>query len=162
MDIFSDFLKHLDRELGRGRNKVRIRVIGRREGLSPQLVEDIKDAEARTSKNEGITALLCINYGGREEITDMVRKISSKVRDGIIKEEDIDEKLIAENMYSYDVPDPDILIRTSGEMRLSNFLPWGTSYTEFFFPSKYWPDFTKEDLDEIIRDFNKRNRRFGS
>ena len=161
MSLLLYFLKNSDRELGKGRQKVRIRVIGRREGLSDELCEAIDVVEEKTKNNTGITVLICINYGGRDEIVDCVRSVAKKVEEGSLKSSDIDTALVGSSMYSGDIPSPDILIRSSGEKRISNFLLWGLAYTEFFFPEMYWPEFTPKDLDDIIIEFSKRNRRFG-
>ena len=161
MSLFSYFLKNADTELGRGRNKVRVRVIGRREGLSRELCEEIDRLEAKTKDNKSLTLFICINYGGRDELTDCVKKIGELVKNGCIDPDDIDENTVKGNLYSGNIPDPDIMIRTSGEKRISNFLLWSLAYTEFFFPEKLWPEFTNDDIDEIFVEYNKRNRRYG-
>ena len=116
----------------------------------------------KTKNNTGITFNIAINYGGRDEIVKAVTNIAKDVKENKIKVEDINEQLISDNLYTKGMPDPDLLIRTSGEMRLSNFLPWQLVYSEFLFIDKLWPDFTPEDLDNAIMEYNKRNRKFGA
>jgi undecaprenyl diphosphate synthase len=114
-----------------------------------------------TKNNEGLTLQLALSYSGRRELIAMTKRIAEKVEKGILKPEQIDEVIIEENLETNGVPDPELLIRTSGEMRISNFLLWQMAYTEFYFTSKLWPDFRKEDLYEAICDYQKRERRFG-
>ena len=108
-----------------------------------------------------INVNFCLNYGGRAELTSALKNIAQKVKDNEIKIEDITEDLISNNLYTKDQPDPDLLIRTGGELRTSNFLPWQLVYTEFYFPNKYWPDFNENDLIEAIKIYQDRNRKFG-
>ena len=115
-----------------------------------------------SKNNTGLQINLCFNYGGRREITEATRKIVEDVLAGKIKLEEITEEMFSKKLYSSDIPDPDILIRTSGEKRLSNFLPWQLTYSEFFFVNKHWPDFKIDDLEEIVKEYNTRNRRFGA
>ena len=105
---------------------------------------------------------IALNYGGRNEIVNAVKQIAQKVQEGILKIEDISEEVVSENLYTKAIPDPDLLIRTSGEIRLSGFLPWQSVYSEFIFIEKLWPDFSSEDLDEAIEVYKKRNRKFGA
>ena len=116
----------------------------------------------RTKNNTGVTFNIAINYGGRDEIVKAVRKISEQVKEGKINIEDINEQLISDNLYTANQPDPDLLIRTSGELRLSGFLLWQIAYTEFLFLDKYWPDFSEDDIDFAIKEYQKRNRKFGA
>ena len=116
----------------------------------------------RTKTNNGLNFNIAFNYGGRDEIVKATRKIAQKVKSNEINVEDINEELISKNLYTYDIPDPDLLIRTSGEIRLSGFLLWQSAYTEFLFLEKYWPDFTEQDLDMSIEEYKKRNRKFGA
>ena len=116
----------------------------------------------RTKNNTGVTFNIALNYGGRDEIVKAVKKISKQVKEGKINIEDINEQLISDNLYTAGEPDPDLLIRTSGELRTSNFLPWQIVYSEFVFIEKNWPDFDEKDLDEAIEIYQKRNRKFGA
>ena len=116
----------------------------------------------RTKNNTGVTFNIALNYGGRDEIIRAVKKIAEQVKEDKIKTEDINEEMISNNLYTEGEPDPDLVIRTSGELRLSNFLPWQVVYSEFLFIDKNWPDFSEEDLDEAIIEYQKRTRKFGA
>jgi undecaprenyl diphosphate synthase len=141
---------------------VRIRFIGRRDWRVPRSVlKEIRIAEELTAANTGMTFTIAFNYGGRVEIVDAVRQIAAEAAEGRLKPEKIDANAIAARLYSPDAPDPDLLIRTSGEMRISNFLLWEVAYSELWFTPVFWPDFTREHLFEAIRDYQKRDRRFG-
>jgi undecaprenyl diphosphate synthase len=142
---------------------VRVRFIGRRDWRVPRSVlKEIRLAEERTRDNTGMTLTIAFNYGGRKEIVDAVRSLAADVAAGDVKPERIDERAIARRLYTPDMPDPDLLIRTSGEMRISNFLLWEVAYSELWFTPVLWPDFDREHLFEAIRDFQKRDRRFGA
>ena len=154
-NYLDDFAKEADTE------NIVIRVLGDRAALSDKLNESIDRTIKRTENNTGTIFNIALNYGGRDEIVHAMRKIATMVKDGKVQPEDIDEKLVSENLYTEDMPDPDLLIRTSGELRLSGFLPWQSVYSEFYFIDKLWPDFSPEDLDEAIRVFNNRKRRIG-
>jgi undecaprenyl diphosphate synthase len=144
------------------RMNVRIRFIGRRDWRVPRSVlKEIKISEDLTRNNTGTTLTIAFNYGGRAEIVDAVKEIAEEVRDGTLKASKIDEREIARRLYAVDMPEPDLLIRTSGEMRISNFLLWEVAYSELWFTPVFWPDFDREYLFEAIRDFQKRERRFG-
>ena len=114
------------------------------------------------SDNTGVTFNIALNYGGRDEIVKAIKQISKQVKEGKINEEDITEQMVSDNLYTKGEPDPDLLIRTSGEIRLSNFLPWQLVYSEFLFIDKNWPDFEEKDLDEAIIEYQKRTRKFGA
>ena len=139
-------------------NGIRVRILGHREGLSDKLISAIEKAEESTKLLTKGTALVCFNYGGQREIADAARKC---VQDGLAADE-ITEEQIAKRLYAPDVPPVDIVVRTSGEQRLSNFMLWRASYSELLFLKKYWPDMTKQDVADIIEEYNKRQRRFGS
>ena len=143
------------------KNDIRLTIIGRREGI-PDEVQTEMDRSVELSKNgKALTLCLAINYGSRQEIVDAVRGIVSKVQSGVLDPAAIDESLIASHLYTAGMPDPDLLIRTSGEMRISNYLLWQISYSELWITDKAWPEFDKEDLIQAIADYNKRDRRFG-
>ena len=143
------------------KNNVRCRVIGRREELSEDIIESIIDLEEKTKNNTGLNFTIAINYGGRDEITRAVKKIADKVARGELKSEDITEKTINDNLDTWELPDPDLLIRSSGEQRLSNYLPWQLAYTEFYFTETLWPDFNREEMIKAFEKYNRRERRFG-
>ena len=155
-NYLDDFAKEADTE------NIVIRVLGDLTALSESLQDSIKRTIERTKNNTGTIFNIALNYGGRNEIVNAVREISKEVQTGNLKIEDIDENIISEHLYTKKDPDPDLLIRTSGELRLSGFLPWQTVYSEFIFVEKLWPDFTTEDLDNAIEVFKKRNRKFGA
>ena len=142
-------------------NNVRLLVSGRIEGLPEKAREKLKDAIRKSSVNTGGTVIFALNYGGRAEIADAAKKIADQVLNGEIDPDQIDEKLFAQNLYLPEVPDPDLLIRTSGELRLSNFLLWELSYSEIYVTDTYWPDFDLAELNKAIDAFQTRNRRFG-
>ncbi len=144
------------------RMNVRIRFVGRRDWRVPRSVlKEIQLSEDLTRDNTGMTLTIAFNYGGRKEIVDAVRELAAEAKAGTLNPAKIDDKAIARRMYSPDMPDPDLLIRTSGEMRISNFLLWEVAYSELWFTPVFWPDFDREHLFEAIRDFQKRERRFG-
>ena len=144
------------------KNNVRCRVIGRKDELSQDIIDSINNLEEKTKNNTGLNFTIAINYGGRDEITRAVKSIATSVKNNEISVEDINEDLISNNIYTAGMPDPDLLIRPGGEKRISNFLPWQLSYTEFIFTDKYWPDFNRDDLDEAILEYERRNRKFGA
>ena len=143
------------------KQNIRIKLCGNIDGLSKSLQKLINNAIELTKNNTGLTLNLAFNYGGRPEIVEAVKKIAQKIKNNEIDVKDINEDLISNNLYTAGEPDPDLLIRTSHELRTSNFLPWQLVYTEFYFPEKHWPEFGEEDLLEAIRVYQKRNRRFG-
>jgi undecaprenyl diphosphate synthase len=144
------------------RNGVRLRVIGDRDRLGREIVKLIEDAEARTRANTRLNLTVALSYGGRAEIARAARLIAAAVKAGEIALDQIDEDLFARHLLTVDIPDPDLLIRTSGEQRLSNFLLWQTAYTELLFLDRLWPDFSKDDLEDAIREFSRRDRRYGA
>ena len=151
-----DFAKEADTE------NIVIRVLGNLSQLSKSLQESIKRTIKRTENNTGTIFNIALNYGGRDEIVNGVKKIAEQVKSGKMHIEEITEETISNSLYTKNIPDPDLLIRTSGELRLSGFLPWQSVYSEFLFLDKLWPDFSSQDLDEAIKVFNNRNRKFGA
>ncbi len=140
---------------------IRFTVIGRREGLPDAVLVEIEENERLTRSNTGLTLCLAINYGSRAEIVDGVRTIAERVRRGELSPEEIDEDTVSGSLYTAGMPDPDLLIRTAGEMRVSNYLLWQISYAELWVTPRYWPDFDATLLHEALRDFARRQRRFG-
>jgi len=143
-------------------NNIRFRQIGRMENLPDPVLEEVSITLDQTKNNAGLTLVLALNYGSRAEITDAVRAIAEEVRDGRLRPEAIDEETISRHLYTAEMPDPDLLIRTAGEMRISNYLLWQISYAELFVSDVLWPDFGIDDLHAAIRSFASRNRRFGA
>ncbi len=142
-------------------NNMKVIVIGERSGLSEDIVETINHLEEVTKENTGLTFVIGLNYGGRDEIIRAVRHIGRDLLDKTISLDDITEECFSGYLDTKGIPEPDLLIRTSGEQRLSNFLPWQLAYSEFYFPEVLWPDFTREDLIRAIEKYNSRERRFG-
>lgn len=142
-------------------NNIRLSVIGRREGLPAGAVAAMEETIRLTSQNTGLHLCLAINYGARQELADAVRRIAQEVQNGRLQTEQIDEQTIAQYLYTAGMPDPDLLIRTAGEMRLSNFLLWQSSYAELWVTQRCWPEFDEELLRQAIRDYAARRRRFG-
>lgn len=150
-----DFTKEADTE------NIVIRVLGDVTELSESLQKGIASAIERTEKNTGIIFNIALNYGGRAEMIKAVKEISEEVKNGTLKSEEITEELISNHLYTKGQPDPDLIIRTSGEMRLSGFLMWQSTYSEILILDKYWPDFSEKDLDESIDAYSKRKRNLG-
>jgi undecaprenyl diphosphate synthase len=142
-------------------NNVRIRYIGRTHELPPDVQDRMRWAEEETAGNTGTTLTLALNYGGRTELVDAFRRLAVEVEQKKLTPEQIDEAAIHRNLYTAHMPDPDLLIRTSGEMRISNFLPWQIAYTEIFVTDRLWPDFRGQHLLEAIADYQRRERRYG-
>ncbi|MBI4590958.1 MAG: isoprenyl transferase [Candidatus Rokubacteria bacterium] len=142
-------------------NNVRFRVIGRPNGVPPSVRKRIDRVVAATAANTGLTLLMAFNYGGRDELVDACRALASQVQAGTIRPEEIDEALVARALYTHGVPDPDLLIRTSGEMRVSNFLLWQIAYAELVVTPTLWPDFRPRDLYLAVAEYQRRDRRFG-
>jgi len=154
--------RFLDKELAElNKNNIRLKVIGRDDPIPKNIIEKLRNTQKLTQKNTGLTLNLALNYGGRTEIVDAAKKMAKSILAGEKGIEQINEDTFSEFLYTFDIPDPDLLIRTSGEMRISNFLLWQLSYSELYFTKKFWPDFHKEDLLEAIKDFQSRQRRFG-
>ena len=150
------FLKTADLE------NIKLRVLGDREKNMPEEIKaKMIKMEEKTKNNTGLKFNIAFNYGGRDEIVKATKKIAEKVKSGELNIEDITEETISNNLYTAGLPDPDLLIRTSGELRTSNFLPWQITYSEFMFLDKYWPDFTTDDIDKAIDEYSKRHRRVG-
>jgi undecaprenyl diphosphate synthase len=143
------------------KNNIRFRQIGRRDGLPPDVLEELDQTIAALDHNTGMTLCLAVNYGSRAEIADAVRAIASKVRAGTLDIGAITEQTIADHLYTAGMPDPDLLIRTAGEMRVSNYLLWQISYAELFVTDVCWPDFTAAEFDRALADYARRERRFG-
>jgi undecaprenyl diphosphate synthase len=142
-------------------NGVRLRVIGDRTRLDGEIVGLIEAAEERTRGNARLNLVMALNYGGRQEIATAARLLAEQVKLGRLHPADIDEELFSRHLFTHGIPDPDLLIRTSGEKRISNFLLWQSAYTEFVFIDRLWPDFSKHDLEFAIREFYGRERRYG-
>lgn len=159
MDLLSRFIDGYLDEMKQ--NNVRLLVTGRIDGLPERAANDLKRAMAETASLTGHTLILALNYGGRSEIADAAKKIAEEVCHGRLDPVKIDEQLFSRYLYLPDVPDPDLMIRTSGEFRLSNFLLWELSYAEFYVTDTYWPDFDREEFRKAIESYSKRDRRFG-
>jgi undecaprenyl diphosphate synthase len=144
------------------RNGVRLRVIGERGRLSADIVTLITNAEALTRDNAGVNLTIALSYGGRAEIIAAMRALAAKAAAGALRPEQIDEATVADHLFTADIPDPDLLIRTSGEQRISNFLLWQCAYAELVFTKTLWPDFGRADLEAAIADYGCRDRRYGA
>jgi undecaprenyl diphosphate synthase len=144
------------------KNGIRLRVIGDRTRLGPDIVNLIAESEAKTAANTALTLTLALSYGGRQEIVEAARRLAVDVAAGRLAAEQVDEAALASRLFTADVPDPDLMIRTSGEQRISNFLLWQAAYTELVFIDTLWPDFGKPELEAAVRDFQGRERRFGA
>ena len=159
MKLFKSYLEEaLERQ---NETDMRMRFIGDRSVLHPELVALMNQIEEESKDNPGAVVNMAVNYGGREEITHACRQIAQKVKEGIINPDEISEDMVQAHLYTADQPDPDLIIRPSGELRLSNFLTWQSAYTEFWFDNVLWPDFSTEDVDRAIADYSNRQRRFG-
>lgn len=160
MELYADYLVQERQTMME--NNVRFVQIGRREGLPGSVLEQLDRCINATAGNTGLTLALAINYGSRAEITDAVKAIAGKVVTGELKPEDIVERTVARHLYTAGMPDPDLLIRTAGEMRISNYLLWQISYAELYVAEPCWPDFTVDHLRQAIREYAKRKRKFGA
>jgi undecaprenyl diphosphate synthase len=150
--------KEIDRLMN---NNVRLMAIGDLNMLPQKCFDELTNAIDKTSKNTGLVLTLALSYSSRNEILHAVKQIAVKVKDGELKISDINEETFEDNLYTHGMPNPELLIRTSGEYRISNYLLWQIAYAELYFTSKLWPDFRKDDLYEAILDYQKRERRFG-
>ena len=159
MALLEKYLRNYDELLGG--EDVRLKIIGRKEGLSDTLIDLINEVEEKSKNRKQLTVSIALNYGGRQEICDAAKKIAEDVKSGKIDVSDIDENLFNDYIYTKNIPDPDLIIRPSGEERLSNFLLWQCAYSEFWFSNVCWPDFTPDKLEGAVADFQKRSRRFG-
>ena len=160
MSLLTTFLKKDERDLHE--NQVRLRVTGRMADLPESVRAELERVMEATKHYEKGHLILALSYGGRTEITDAVRAIAAQVKAGEVEPAQIDEALIARHLYLPDVPDPDLMIRTSGEIRLSNFLLWELSYAEFYFTDTLWPDFREPDFAKALAEYSRRQRRFGA
>ena len=141
---------------------IKVNFLGDFSAFTEKLQKGIQDCMNNTKNNTGTVFSIAMNYGGRNEILNAVKQIAKEVKEEKIEIDDISERTISEHLYTKNIPDPDLLIRTSGEMRTSNFLPWQLVYSEFLFVDKFWPDFNEEDLDSAIIEYQKRTRNFGA
>jgi undecaprenyl diphosphate synthase len=154
--------RYLKNEIGElNKNNVRLEVIGQIYRLPEFVQEQLKKTQAALSKNNGLTLILALSYGGRTELVEATRAIARQAKEGKLEPEEINEQVIAQYLYTRHFPDPDLLIRTSGEMRVSNFLLWQISYAEFVVTPTLWPDFRKPQLIEALEEYGRRHRRFG-
>jgi undecaprenyl diphosphate synthase len=159
LDLLRRFILQDVAELHRA--NVRIKVIGQREDLEPDIIALLEHSEKLTGDNSGLTLIVAFNYGSRQEIARAARDIAAAVKAGLIEPDEVTPELIAGRLDTVGIPDPDLLIRTSGEQRISNYLLWQCAYTEFVFVSEHWPDFTRETFEQAIAEYRRRERRFG-
>ena len=161
MDLFEESFRNAGDDPRVHENRVRIRAIGHRELLPDKVIKAIEYAESRTREYSDFNYNLAVAYGGRQELVRSMEKIGKKIKDGELNPEEIDADLISSNLYTSGLPDPDLILRTSGEERISNFLLWQLAYSELYFADVYWPDMRKIDFLRAIRSFQKRKRRLG-
>ena len=160
MSLFRKFMKSESKKLLI--NGVKVRFIGDRSRLDKSLIELMNNLEDLTNNNDNLHLTIALNYGGRDEIIRATKKISEKIKSGELELDDITIDLFSNNLDTFDLPDPDLVIRTSGEKRTSNFLPWQCAYSEYVFEESNWPDFSKEIYEEILKEFKSRERRYGA
>jgi len=160
MQLLENSLKKEVRNLMK--NNVRFMTIGRIDGLPQKVQQVMQGIKEKTKKNTGFTLILAFNYGGRLEIVDAALSLAKDIKSGRILPDKVNEEIFSQYLYTKGIPDPELLIRTSGEMRLSNFMPWQLCYSELYVTKKFWPDFTEADLLEAIEDYKNRDRRFGA
>ena len=162
MDLFREYRRELDARKAENEEKgIKVNFIGDRTGIPKDILKMMGYSERITRKKDHVILNIAINYGGRQEILHSVQEIAKEVEKGKLKASEITEDMISEHLYTGGLPDPDLIIRPSGEYRLSNFLLWQSAYSEFWYSDILWPDFTEEDFTAALRDFEKRNRRFG-
>jgi undecaprenyl diphosphate synthase len=162
-DLMGLLRHYLQREVGfLQEHSIRLRVIGNRAQLAPDIVRSIEGAERATAHNGRLTLTIALSYGGRAEICRAARRLAEEAVAGRIDPTQIDESLLANFLYTHDIPDPDLVIRTSGEQRISNFLLWQVAYAELLFIDTLWPDFSRQDFEQAIREFCRRERRYGA
>jgi len=159
MTLLKNFLHSEQKEMVE--NDIRLRVIGQVDRLPKKVQEALNQTMSATKDNTAMTLILALSYGGRAEIIRMVQEVAKQIKDGDIDPNAITAELIADHLYTHNIPDPDLLIRTSGEMRISNFLLWQIAYTEIFVTPTLWPDFSRGELLEILKDYQSRERRYG-
>jgi undecaprenyl diphosphate synthase len=159
MKLLSKYLKSESKELLK--KNVRVRVFGDRAGFPPQIIKHLSDLVEKSQKNTGLQLNFAFNYGGRQEILHAIQEIARRVKAGDLQPTEISEALLTRFLYSAEVPDPDLIIRTSGEHRVSNFLLWQGAYSEFYFTPVLWPDFDSRELELAVREYRNRGRRFG-
>ncbi len=155
-NYLDDYSKRADTE------NIKVKILGDITALSQGMQKSIINCMERTKNNTGVTFNIALNYGGRDEIVKSIKNIVQEIKDGKLNVEDINEEIVSNNLYTAGQLDPDLVIRTSGEMRLSGFLPWQSVYSELLFVDKNWPDFTEEDIDNAIIEYQKRTRKFGA
>lgn len=162
MDLFREYLKELDDRKAENEEKgIKVNFIGDRSGIPMDILAMMKHSERITAKKDHVVLNIAINYGGRQEILHSVQELAKQVEKGKLKAKDITMDMISDNLYTGGLPDPDLIIRPSGEYRISNFLLWQSAYSEFWYSDVLWPDFTEEDFVEALRSYEHRNRRFG-
>ncbi|MEJ2165939.1 MAG: isoprenyl transferase [Desulfobacterales bacterium] len=160
MLLLIKFLKSERNELVE--NNIRLRVIGQLDRLPPKVRSALQETRAATGGQTGMDLILALSYGGRAEIVAMVRTLGEQIKRGLVEPESITAEMVADHLYTRDIPDPDLLIRTSGEMRISNFLLWQIAYSEIYVTPTLWPDFSKDELLQILKNYQQRERRFGT
>ncbi len=159
MNLLRQYLDNGFKELQE--NNARIIFIGEREMLAADIQAKMAKIESESAKNSDVTLCVALSYGGRQEITAAARKLAQRVKEGLLEPSEITPQIMGDALYTVGIPDPDLLIRTSGEERLSNFLPWQSAYTELYFSETLWPDFSAAELEDIIKKYELRERRYG-
>ena len=160
MKLLKDYLKNCIKRANK--NNMRVRVIGDKTGLEQSIQDKIQELEEVSAKNTGINFTIAINYGSRDEMVRAMRRMMEDCKNGDLLPSEVSEEVFQSYLDTSDLPDPDLLIRTSGELRLSNYLLWQLAYTEFYFTDVLWPDFNKAELEKAIEYYNGRDRRFGA